>query len=95
MHQNNLSRRGLLTGKVRAREEQAAVLAIEPHCLAFAGTACRSCEDACEPRAIRFRPRTGGHYHPEITSDCTGCSDCIPVCPVGALTFTTGNRDAV
>ena len=89
MQQNNLSRRGLLTGKVRARKEQAAILAIEPHCLALTGTACRSCEDICEPRAVRFRPRPGGHYHPEITSDC------IPVCPVGALTFTTGTRDAV
>ncbi|MEZ1376663.1 ferredoxin-type protein NapF, partial [Enterobacter hormaechei] len=29
-------------------------------CLALAGIHCRSCQDACEPAAIRFRPAPGG-----------------------------------
>ncbi len=33
---------------------------IDDHCLARAGIHCRSCEDACEPAAIRFRPHPGG-----------------------------------
>ena len=82
----SLSRRDLLGGLRKSRE----IVVVEPHCLALTATACRSCEDICLPRAVRFRPQPGGHYHPVISEEtCTGCGDCLPVCPVGTLTLAT------
>lgn len=83
----SLTRRTLLTGGGRESALRS-VAAISEHCFAFTGVSCRSCEDACEPRAIRFRPQSGGHYHPKLDADiCTGCGDCIAVCPAGAMTI--------
>lgn len=91
----SVSRRDLLGGKAGMSVPEA-VAAIGEHCLALTGVACRLCEDACEPRAIRFRPRSGGHYHPRIERDaCTGCAECIPVCPVGAMFIETGVKTDV
>ena len=43
-------------------------------CLALAGIHCRSCQDACEPAAIRFRPAPGGVALAELDSQrCNGC----------------------
>ncbi|WGW03630.1 ferredoxin-type protein NapF [Tropicibacter oceani] len=57
-------------------------------CLSHQGIACRACEDACEPRAIRFRLETGGRAVPVLTQDqCTGCGECAFTCPAGAVAF--------
>lgn len=62
------------------------VVAIGDGCLARNNVACQSCRDACPQQAIRFRPRTGGPFLPEVDVDsCTGCGACIGVCPVGAI----------
>lgn len=55
-------------------------------CLAQQGVMCRSCQDICEPEAIRFPPRRGVAAAPEIDTDlCNGCGGCVSVCPSRAI----------
>ena len=57
-------------------------------CLSLQGISCRACEDACEPRAIRFRLAVGGKSEPVVDQHrCTGCGACAHQCPVAAVTF--------
>ena len=58
-----------------------------PSCLARSGVVCRSCEEACEPRAIHFK--LGPVALPEIDDEaCTGCGACVSICPVRAIEVT-------
>jgi ferredoxin-type protein NapF len=58
-------------------------------CLSSQGITCRACQDACEPRAIRFSLMTGGRAIPLIDEySCTGCGACAGVCPAGAIRFS-------
>lgn len=62
------------------------VVEIKAGCLARNGIDCQACRDHCPTTAIRFRPRLGGPFLPEILDDaCSGCGACISVCPVGAV----------
>lgn len=55
-------------------------------CLAVGGVACRLCEDACEARALRFRPERGGVSRPAVArGQCLGCGSCVSMCPVYAI----------
>ena len=55
-------------------------------CLALSGIHCRSCQDACEPAAIRFRPAPGGVALAELDSQrCNGCGACLAPCPSQAI----------
>jgi len=57
-------------------------MVIDPiECLAWHGTICSSCRDACLDRAIEFV----GLFRPEIKGNCTGCGFCVGVCPTGAI----------
>ncbi|WP_306146236.1 ferredoxin-type protein NapF [Roseibium sp. MMSF_3412] len=57
-------------------------------CLSLQGVSCRACEDACDPRAIRFRLALGGKSEPLIDPhQCTGCGACAYQCPAAAVTF--------
>lgn len=85
--QTTISRRDLFR-RVGEKAQLAirGTVSIADHCLAVTGVSCRSCEDACTQRAIRFQPQLGGQYHPFIEpSLCTVCKDCFDVCPVAAL----------
>ena len=63
---------------------------INERCLAANGVMCRSCEDSCEPRALRFRPQLGGPSLPLINNaSCTGCGGCVAPCPVSAIRIAT------
>lgn len=69
------------------------VAQIEAGCLAHQRIECRSCGDACEPQAIRFRLQVGGVATPELDPAlCTGCGGCVSVCPASAITMTQPNQ---
>lgn len=55
-------------------------------CLAERGTVCRSCEEHCEPQAIRFQLLSGGRSRPVILdARCNACGECVRVCPAQAM----------
>lgn len=61
---------------------------ISSKCLSLNAIVCRSCGDACEPQAIRFKLKVGGVSEPLISQgDCTGCGACLAVCPIDAVTI--------
>ncbi|MDO5622103.1 MAG: ferredoxin-type protein NapF [Paracoccus sp. (in: a-proteobacteria)] len=63
-------------------------------CLSMQGVFCRTCEDACEPDAIRFRLATGGRSMPAIDfGQCTGCGACASICPSLAIGFVRQQRE--
>ncbi|MGI9419182.1 MAG: 4Fe-4S dicluster domain-containing protein [Geminicoccaceae bacterium] len=63
-------------------------LQVANHCLSLSGITCRACDDACAVRAIQFQPRLGVADRLSINAAaCTGCGDCLPVCPVDALSL--------
>lgn len=56
------------------------------NCLSLNGTACRSCDDSCDNRAIYFQLQLKGRATPLLKNNsCTGCGACISVCPVSAI----------
>lgn len=64
----------------------AQVALVGPGCLAEQRVECRLCGDGCDAGAIRFPPRLGGVSAPVVdAARCTGCGDCLPLCPPGAL----------
>ncbi len=63
-------------------------VAVADHCLNRRGVECRVCGEACETRALRFRPALGGIAALSIDLEaCTGCGDCVSVCPVAAISM--------
>ncbi|STO54530.1 ferredoxin-type protein role in electron transfer to periplasmic nitrate reductase (NapA) [Canicola haemoglobinophilus] len=55
-------------------------------CLTQQQVECRSCQDSCEMRAIRFRPQLNTVVQPILDlANCNGCGACIKSCPVSAI----------
>ncbi len=63
---------------------------ILPSCLSLNAVMCRSCGDACDVRAIRFRLEPGGVAKPVLDQEqCTGCGECFAVCPIKAVKISS------
>lgn len=61
---------------------------IKESCVSMKGVECRSCGESCEAEAIAFRLVVGGVAQPQITDEaCTGCGECVAICPVGAISI--------
>ncbi|MBR9972241.1 4Fe-4S dicluster domain-containing protein [Magnetospirillum sulfuroxidans] len=86
-----LSRRALFgrAARIQPPETQGPRVAVlGGGCLAVQGVACGSCADPCAPRALKMHALLGGRAIPLIdVAVCSGCGDCLNVCPVGALTL--------
>ncbi|MDR1461897.1 MAG: 4Fe-4S binding protein [Azoarcus sp.] len=68
------------------------VAAIGAACLPRRGVLCRSCGEYCEANAIRFSLRPGHPAQPDIdTSLCTGCGECVAICPAHAVSIQHGD----
>lgn len=79
-----LSRRELLGRLIGQRAAAAPIALSTAACLAWNGTMCYACKEACGEGAIKFL----GVFRPSIALErCTHCGDCVPVCPAGAITL--------
>ncbi|MBD9371108.1 ferredoxin-type protein NapF [Rhizobium sp. ARZ01] len=71
------------------------VAVVSDTCLAKRDVSCQSCGECCPEQAIRFRPRIGGPFVPELNEEiCTGCGACLSVCPVGAIGLQARQMEA-
>lgn len=71
------------------------VATISDDCFAQRRIACQSCGEACPEQAIRFRPRMGGPFVPELDGErCTGCGACLGICPADAISFQARTVEA-
>jgi ferredoxin-type protein NapF len=62
-------------------------LVLKDNCLAKNNVTCQSCKDACDVLAITF-PMTAATPKPQINTDlCTGCGECVSVCPVDSISI--------
>ncbi|WP_299356909.1 ferredoxin-type protein NapF [uncultured Shimia sp.] len=63
-------------------------VAVAETCLSNKGVECRTCQDHCDSRAIRFRPALGGQVRMDLDASlCTGCGFCVAPCPVNAISL--------
>lgn len=74
-----------------SRLEHVATLSSATTCVERKGVVCRRCVEACEHSAIRIlaREKLGAVID---AAACTGCGDCIPVCPVEAIALAPRDR---
>lgn len=57
-------------------------------CLGREGIVCQACRDACGPGAVSFLPIARGASAPVVDERrCTGCGECLAVCPARAITL--------
>ena len=62
---------------------------IDDSCIAYKGVVCRTCEEMCDERAIKFHPKVGGVSTPEINLEhCNGCGACVEPCPINSVKMT-------
>jgi ferredoxin len=91
-----VSRKEFLRGRFKAQADTSsapslpgaaiAAVRIDAKCLDVNGTTCRLCEEHCEEFAISFQLMAGGRAVPMIDeASCSGCSQCISICPTGAI----------
>jgi ferredoxin-type protein NapF len=82
------SRREFLLGRAGRAAPASARARMTEACLDRQGIVCQACRDTCAPGAIRFLPLAGGASTPIVDdARCTGCRECLAVCPANAITF--------
>lgn len=54
-------------------------------CLARRGITCMSCREACGENAVRLRVVPGGALPELDPAKCTGCGECLALCPASAI----------
>lgn len=93
--QDAYSRRDFLSGLRRDRKPVKAVAQVGEQCLSLRGISCRTCDDACDVRAIQFSPQLQGRFQLSINQEtCTACGNCVEVCPVSALSIIGDDHHA-
>lgn len=95
----SISRRGLFRafapGEAAGAEERQ-IARIGEACVEPKGVMCRRCGEACDAGAIRFQPMRGGGAMVLLSAAaCTGCAECLGVCPVGAISLVSADRAAL
>ena len=80
-------RPGEATSASAERVAQIGQACVEPR-----GVTCRRCGEACDVAAIKFRLMRGGAQPYLDISTCTGCGECLPVCPVSAIALADRDR---
>ncbi len=78
-----------------AAEPVERVAQIGPACVEPRGVTCRRCGESCDVGAITFRLMRGGAQPLLDISTCTGCGDCLAVCPVSAIALMGRDRALV
>lgn len=68
-----------------------ATLSTSNICVERHGVTCRRCAEVCDHAAIRILAREGRGAVIDVAA-CTGCGDCVPVCPVEAIGVSPRER---
>lgn len=77
-----------------AERDALPVARIADNCLALNQVMCESCADVCATRAIRFVHR-GFVKQPYVDTDrCTGCEECVAVCPANAISIERHEQES-
>ncbi len=67
---------------------------VKQACLSLHQVSCRSCQDSCAYRAIKFELKPGLIPQPEINDQlCTGCGACVSPCPSFAIEIVTNKNE--
>lgn len=65
---------------------------VKNNCLSINAIVCRTCGENCDEHAIQFRSQPSGASTPQIDGDkCTGCGQCVYVCPENAISISNRN----
>ncbi|MCP4126472.1 MAG: 4Fe-4S dicluster domain-containing protein, partial [Gammaproteobacteria bacterium] len=64
-------------------------------CLSINAVICRSCGEACDQEAIKFKLEVGGIARPLLDLEkCNGCGECFTVCPDNSVQIAAaGTRE--
>lgn len=66
------------------------IASINDQCFAVRAVICRSCAEVCETGALKFKQVVGGISQVLLdNSACTGCGECVSICPADSISMKT------